>query len=108
MWFFLLWKEKTHKNCKKKQVNPIGYGDLFLFFTRRKKEKKKLTIYNEIFLFPDRKSSSRYFLFNTYIYIQDVGARKSYPLEDSLFFLFFFEFLIHCQPRETIYDFSLL
>jgi hypothetical protein len=39
-----------------------------------------------------------------HIYIQDVGARKSYPLEDSLFF----EFLIHCQPRETIYDFSLL
>ena len=82
-------KENVIKNKKKqKQVNPIGYDDLFFsIFHSKKKRKKKLTIYNEIFLFPDRKSSSRYFLFNTYTgrWRAQVLSARRFPL-----FLFFF------------------
>jgi len=66
--------EKKHKIVK--QVNPIGCGDLFIF-TRR--GRKKLTIYNEIFLvFFSQIENLAVFFFNTYVIAR---ARKSYPLD---------------------------
>ena len=79
--------ERKHKqNCKNRLIR-LDMAIFFIFHSK-KKRKKKLTIYNEIFLFPDRKSSSRYFLFNTY-----TGRWRAQVLSARRFPLFFFFFL---------------
>ena len=44
------------------------------------------------------------------IHIQDVGERKSYPLEDSLYFYFFFLWIFNSLPakRDNLRLFSVI